>query len=84
MSLPYSLNFIGESGVGVGIQLIQKQGLMTNAILLILNDAIFIKTNMKKQNFKNKSKLTWEEKMTPAGMIDSYLFKGPKDIVFLR
>ena len=39
---------------------------IANAMLLIPNDAIFIHVDMKKENLKNKKKLTLEGKMTSA------------------
>ena len=47
----------------------QKQRLIAYAMLLIPNDAIFIMANMKKRA-KNRKKLTREEQMTRAQMIN--------------
>ena len=48
--------------MNAAIRLTQKQCLIVNAILLIPNDAIFIKKNMKKRIQKMEKKLTWKEK----------------------
>ena len=58
---------------GEGLQLIRKQRLIANAIVLTLNDAIFIKTNVKTKNLKLK-------KVDAGGKNDAH---GDDKIMFL-
>ena len=57
---------ITEFLVNGGLQLIQKR-LIAIAILLILNDAIFIKTNMKTKNLQNKKDWRGRKKYAQEG-----------------
>ena len=57
---------ITEFLVNGGLQLIQKR-LIANAILLILNDAIFIKTNMKTKNLQNEKDWRGRTKYAQGG-----------------
>jgi len=47
-----------------------QKHLIANEILQVPSDAIFIQTEVRKENFKNKARLWQEEEMTCARMIN--------------